>query len=217
MDHKKDIGSLFKQKLDGAVKEPDTALWDKIEVSLDKRDRKKRGFFFFWVGSGTAAIIFLLLFLNNSTTENQDTDTVVQKTEVATETLKEIVANSELNSEKNNTIIIADSTAETPLNQGEQNEPNELVSSENKSVSLKTKTAKQNNVVQEKDPFKDDSVTIKTTYHYYNGDTKEMLETTDKGVIDSLLERTKINIDSLKVVETKILNPYKKDSLHNPN
>ena len=129
--------------------------------------------------------------------------------------MKEIVTTSDLNSEKNKATIITDSGATTTTKKIGQNEQNDFVISEDNSRTLKTNTSKQNKVI-EKDPFEDDSVTIKTTYHYYNGDTKEMLETTDKSVIDSLLERTKINIDSLKVVETKILSPRKRDSLNHP-
>lgn len=217
MDHKKDIGTLFKQKLDGAAKEPNAGLWDKIEVSLDKRDKKRRGFFFFWVGTGTAAIILLLLYLNSSTSQKEDLQRAIPETEMATESLNELSTTSELNSEKNNAIILGDSLTGNVLTEEEQKELNELISAENNSVTSKKNASNQNNIIKEKDPFMDDSVTIKTTYHYYNGDTKEMLETNDKNIIDSLLERTKINIDSLRVIETKILIPRKGDSLNKPN
>jgi len=217
MDHKKDIGSLFKQKLDDATKEPNAELWDKIEVSLDKRDRKRRGFFFFWLGTGTAAIILLLLYLNSSTSEMEDIDTTITKTEIATETLDEGLTTSEFNTEKNNAIIIKDSTDGNPMVELEQKELNDLISREDSLKTVERNSTKKKKRAKEKDPFMDDSVTIKTTYHYYNGDTKQMLETTDKSIIDSLIERTDINIDSLKVVKTKILIPRKGDSLNQPN
>jgi len=217
MDHKKDIGSLFKQKLDGAAKEPNAELWDKIEVSLDKRDRKRRGFFFFWLGTGTAAIILLLLYLNSSTSEMEDLDSAIPKTEIATETVTEGSTTSEFNTEKNNAILINDSIDGNRMGELEQKELNDLISSEDNLVTPKRNSTNQNKGTKEKDPFMDDSVTIKTTYHYYNGDTKQMLETEDKNVIDSLLERTNINIDSLKVVKTKIIIPRKADSLNEPN
>jgi len=217
MDHKKDIGSLFKQKLDGAAKEPNAELWDKIEVSLDKRDRKRRGFFFFWLGTGTAAIILLLLYLNSSTSEMEDLDSAIPKTEIATETVSEGSTTSEFNTEKTNAILINDSIDGNRMDELRQKELNDLISSEDDLITPKRNSANQNKRNKEKDPFMDDSVTIKTTYHYYNGDTKQMLETTDKSVIDSLLERTNINIDSLKVVKTKILIPRKGDSLNEPN
>jgi hypothetical protein len=209
MDHKKDIGTLLKQKLDGAVKEPNAGLWDKIEGSLDKRDRKRRSFFFFWVGTGTTAIILLLLYLNSATSEGNDLELAVPKAEITTKPGDNVSATSDFNSEKNNAILPSDSIAGDRMSELEQKKLNNLISSEDNS-----EIPNKNKVIKGLDPFMDDSVTIKTTYHYYNGDTKQMLETTDKSVIDSLLERTQINIDSLKVVETKILIPRKGDSIN---
>lgn len=217
MDHKKDIGTLFKQKLDDAAMEPNAELWDKIEVSLDKRDRKRRSFFFFWVGTGTAAIIFFLLYLNNATSDDQDLNQEIPKIEITTESLGELPITSELNSEKSNTQMIVDTIKGDGLSISGTSALNDLNTTENNSVLTKRSSSNQKKKMNEKDPFIDDSVTIKTTYYYYNGATKQMLETTNKNVIDSLLERTKINIDSLKVVETKIINPKKGDSLHGPN
>jgi len=217
MDRKKDIGMLFKQKLDDATMEPNAELWNKIEVSLDKRDRKRRSFFFFWVGTGTAAIILFLLYLNSSTIDEQDVNQEITKTEIATEKLEKLPTRSDLNSEKSNVQMIVDTIEGDGLSISETSSLNDLNATENNSVLIKKSSSNQKKKMNEKDPFIDDSVTIKTTYYYYNGATKQMLETTNKNVIDSLLERTKINIDSLKVVETKIINPKKGDSLHGAN
>ncbi|MEM7086519.1 MAG: hypothetical protein AAF489_10075 [Bacteroidota bacterium] len=216
MDSNKDIGTVFKQKLEGATKEPNAKLWDKIEVSLDKRDRKKRGFFFFWVGSGTATMILVLLYLNPSIFKKENKDQKIPITEIASENM-EGASTSEFKTKKNNTFIVNDSVAGERISEFEQNQLNDLNLSEENSLTSQRSSPHPNKVNKEKDPFMDDSVTIKTTYHYYNGDTKQMLETTDKSVIDSLLERTNSNIDSLKVVETKILNPRKRDSLDQSN
>jgi len=217
MDHKKDIGTLFKQKLEDAAKQPSAELWDKIEVSLGKRDRKRRSFFFFWVGTGTAAIILFLLYLNSATIDEQNVNQEIPKTEIATETLEELPTTSHLNSDKNDAQMILDIIEGDSLSISKTNELNDLNTTKNNSVLTKRNSSSQNKKTNEKYPFKDDSVTIKTTYYYYNGDTKQMLETTNKNVIDSLLARTKINIDSLKVIETKIINHKKGDSLHGPN
>ena len=190
MNHKEDIGKLFKQKLDNAAKELDVDLWDKIEATLDRRDRKRRRFFFFWIGTGAATIMMLLLYINSVTSVKQDLIQDNTTNKIATKPLNEVPTISELNSEKNNAITILDTTAGDSLNKFVQKELNESISTENILATPKRSLPYQNNETKEKDPFMDDSVTIKTTYHYYNGSTKEMLETTDKSVIDSLLKRT---------------------------
>ena len=213
MSPKKDIGMLFKQKLAGAAKEPNAALWDKIEVSLDKRDRKKRGFILFWLGTGTAVAITLLLLFLWTTSEETSSDSLENPTNQSSETSSSSSEVFEVFSDKNNTTTKADAlpgnNSETNENDGSNlrgsEEKNNLTPIKSKSNAIKNQ--------KNKDPFFDDSVTVRTTYQYYNGATKELIETTDKRVIDSLLKYTKINKDSLRVVETKIANPNKKDSL----
>lgn len=210
MDHKQDIGKLFKEKLGDATKQPKMELWDEIEVSLDKRDRKRRGFFMFWISTGTAAVLLLLFSLfPSSSLEETTKNTTENEVLIPSENLPVFENDNNLNSEKNNLTLYTDSI-QIVNSEENANDKEILIPKENEAV-IKRNT---NTSSSEKDPFMDDSVTVKTTYHYYNGATKEMLETTDKSVIDSLLKNTIVSPDSLTVVETKMANPMKKDSLN---
>jgi len=213
MDSREDIGKLMKERLGDKTKSPADGVWDKIEVSLNNRDRKKRGFLLFWLGTGTGVSIALLLLFLLSTSEETSSDIledpIGKSSENASSTSEEFEVISEHSNHTTTTEEITGSTSETT-----NNPHTKLIGSEENSTDSPVKTngsgSKNRN---NKDPFLDDSVTVKTTYHYYNGATKEIIETTDKRIIDSLLKNNTLTKDSLKIVETKIVNPVKKDSL----
>lgn len=77
MENKENIGTLIKSQLENLKKSPDDALWDKINSSLDKRDRRRKRFFFlFFVSFLIILTLFIInapknLFTNSNQTPNQ--------------------------------------------------------------------------------------------------------------------------------------------------
>lgn len=58
MENKKDLGSLFKKRLEGAEAEPSNTLWQSIESTLNEKQKRRGGFLLFW---SSLVIVLLLL------------------------------------------------------------------------------------------------------------------------------------------------------------
>lgn len=78
MDHKKDIGKLFKERLANAEAEPSSALWSQIEETLNKK-RKRRGFIWLWMSVLALLTLASILYFNTISTnvseQNRPTET----------------------------------------------------------------------------------------------------------------------------------------------
>lgn len=74
MENKKDLGSLFKKRLEGAEVEPSNTLWHSIESTLNEKQKRRGGFLLFWSGLvtvllllGISYILFGDIFFENNT------------------------------------------------------------------------------------------------------------------------------------------------------
>jgi len=196
MEHKEDIGSLIEKKLNSAAKSPDDALWNKINESLE--EKRKRKAFIFWITSGSilfVAVLYLILtstFINNSNTSTEITDTFDSKNN------KE-VTNSE-NTLGSKTVLKNDSIkfkTENIINNTKETTNNET----NKQLTAKEKEQNIKRAVNLFDTIEENAV-VKTTYYYSNSDSLN-IKTTDKRIIDSL-----INVGN-KPVKKEALIKYK--------
>ncbi|MEL6812081.1 MAG: hypothetical protein AAFP76_12175 [Bacteroidota bacterium] len=214
MEQKEDIGNILKEKLGAAQSSPKSGLWDRIENSLDKKDRKRRGFFFLWFTGGAGVILLLLLLWSRGTTNrNQDSHSEEQKELI---TLNTDTLTTQPESQKDQIVsyreleILNDSL-------------NEILEKKVDSVLKSQGTSLQE--IKEIPPFSWDSVeagmgsetgeylSVKTTYEYYNSETGEFIETADKTIIDSLLQSSNIKLDSVMPKENREELLKKKDSL----
>ena len=89
MDHNKDIGDLLKDRLNNEKKSPNNQLWDRINTSLDTREKTRLRIM--WYRFGVSALLVVALaafFLLNGTkkqpesliTNTEETRTVTPKT-----------------------------------------------------------------------------------------------------------------------------------------
>lgn len=214
MEKKEDIGMLLKKRLTEAEKAPDDTLWNRIEDSLDKRDRKRRGVIWFWVGVSGLGLLLIILFTNGFFSSEVDTvGDVSTETEVS-EKLKEQDSESLQNNEYTLPVIDEnekelEETEKIIANSEEKSTPTSSESEAENSTATKNTIKKK----AKKDPYSDEKVIVETTYHYYNSDTKEAIETTDKSVIDSLMNQAGVLVDSVEITKAKVMPMKKKDSL----
>jgi len=212
MEDKKDIGELIEQRLSDADVPLENGLWDRIEGSLEDRDRRKRNILLLWLSGGAVAILLFLLLLNAMGNSDLDPEDAIENEELLVTQIDSILQTSELNSEK--TITYKDIESFVKDSIGEDN----VTQGEGQNLSTTGKKTNPDNLGEPGDTrnrkvFTGEGVTIKTVYHYYNSATNEVFETTDKQVIDSLIDNGNKETDSIQVIETRIQTMKKKDSL----
>ena len=101
MEHRKDIGELFKDRLDDAKKAPKQALWERLDASLNKRDKKRRTAAWFWYGG--AGILLALLFLAGVLATSDSKTINENATEISS---KENTLETERNTTKNKMALL---------------------------------------------------------------------------------------------------------------
>ncbi len=190
MEKENDIGTFFQDKLASGSKSPNDELWMRIEDTLDKEDKQRKGFFIFWLTAIGIPILLTaawLIFIpvNNHNPENKKIDPPVILNDHTMEN-----ENREIDkSETKDTISISI--------------PSALEVSGSKEVVEKTKTdiTSKSSRSDSKNPEvkPNDGYTVKSTYHYFNSESGEQVETSDKAKIDSLMNRKEMVSDSLLI------------------
>ncbi|MEM7187715.1 MAG: hypothetical protein AAF466_13765 [Bacteroidota bacterium] len=212
MEHKKDIGSRIEHRLKDANTPLETGLWERIEGSLDRRDRRKRTMLLLWISGGAAAILLFLLLLNTFGHDTMEPDEAFEMEEVLVSTVDSILSDSESGSEKPLTYSqleqeLGDSSPSTTEVKENEQPDHALKDRAKETKQIVTGTSKRSN------KFPEEEMTVKTVYHYYNSATNEVIETTDKAIIDSLIEHGNKESDSVQIIETRTEHMKKKDSL----
>lgn len=207
MEQKKDIGTLFENKLNDGRKAPNKSLWDKINRSLDEEKRRKKRILFYWfLGGGLSVLLgLLLLFGNGFSVRNQSAP---QKENI---TFDESINthSKKVNNEVSFKISEVDSLK--TKNSGAQKLQNRHPSIENlkrnETVPLSENNfkGKAEQVSTNNNPL-DETFIISEKYYYYNSRTGQQLVTESKKEIDSLILQLSKSTDSIT--------PIKNDSLH---
>ena len=65
----KNTDRIFRERLEGFKQEPDAAVWDRINKSLDHKKKRKRIIPIWWRFAGAAAIVLLAVYLLSPDTE----------------------------------------------------------------------------------------------------------------------------------------------------
>ncbi|RYC52441.1 hypothetical protein [Flagellimonas olearia] len=78
---KKNLEQLFKETFEGFQETPDDRVWESIEVSLDKKKRKKRIVPIWWQLGGVAALLAILFYIINPLGTEQDDQIIISDTE----------------------------------------------------------------------------------------------------------------------------------------
>lgn len=227
MKNNEDIGALFEKKLHGVERTPSESLWDRVDATLNKKNKRRKRIFWYWMGGATFLLIFALLYavvpfsMINDNSEKQTieltTDSDVQKKASEEEPTRNEKSDVELkpidegNSKENLTTETASKELLSEKNRMKEN------SSENEKTGtpIKKRKATSSEKNRSNNKMADDGYEVKTNYYYYNGENDEHIKTSDKNTIDSLLNNTENQIDEVGLDKNNLLEVVKKrDSLN---
>ncbi len=199
MGQKKDIGTLFENKLNDGKKTPNNSLWEKINTSLDEEKRRKKRVIYYWlVGGGLSILLGLVLLFGNgfflktesvtpkeniTLIESSNTNSKKESNETHSKISKEdSLTNKNYSEEKLSKI-------DTPTKNLKQSEA--VNSSENNKSETKSKKISSN-----KKPV-DETFTVSEKYYYYNSRNGKQLVTESKKEIDILISKHYKSLDTI--------------------
>jgi len=208
MEHKKDIGTLFKEKLQNKETKTKSGLWEKIDVSLTQRAKKRRKAYWSWgIATGVliiTGIVLTIVFSENNNKPTQQSNPLTTEVENNLNNYKksavwklDSIENDSKTGKKTTSIeidstqkILPETTTDNISKNSENSEENTSTIEEKKSRKLNTKSVEKG--------F--DSFRKKTVYRYYNSQDSTIIETANRTLIDSLinLEQTEKTSDSIK-------------------
>lgn len=196
MGQKKDIGTLFKNKLNDAKITPKNSLWDKINTSLDEEKRKrKRILFYWWLGSGISVLLGLFLLFGTGIFLNQNSQIPLENNPLEQKPL--LTSDKEHNDE---TIKILKDSLKFKNNDDEKLSK---IDTENKHETLNdtespSKKVSEKNIQKSSSKRKsiDEIYTISEKYYYYNSKDGKQIITNNKNEIDSLISKQYKFLDS---------------------
>ncbi|MAZ71749.1 MAG: hypothetical protein CMC70_01250 [Flavobacteriaceae bacterium] len=212
MEHKKDIGDLFKNRLENAQKAPKGHLWERLDNSLEERDKKRRRAAWFWYTG--AGILLALLILGGvmisqyskgndstpvkiSTTKNTDkkrttTETEINtKTQVTTKSTNKAIPQS--GSKKNTKDLekAKDTNQRTSIPQVLVTTPLQKKKDTTTQNTITEKSTQQANHSNTQNTMTKSGYTVTTTHQYYNSDLDTTTTSQHKQQIDSIVTANK--------------------------
>ncbi|WP_432411673.1 hypothetical protein [Rasiella sp. SM2506] len=222
MEHKKDIGDLLKDRLNNAQKAPSKTLWERLDNSLDKREKKRRSIIWFWYGG--AGVFLALLLLAGVLATPSSTSLDGNTSEISTEENRTKMNNkteTEIKTSLNNKVVTQDGTEIIVSNEGTNiTTPDTSGADTTTPVSKATqKIVDKTNTTPSKAPVTEDGFTVITTHEYYNSDLDTTTTSHNKQKIDSLVaanRRVMASKDSIarkRATDSIKLNEARKDSI----
>ncbi|WP_339702608.1 hypothetical protein [uncultured Marixanthomonas sp.] len=188
MEHKKDIGTLFEEKLQNKTVKPKTNLWEKIDASLAQREKKRKKTYWSWA-IGIGVLILSGIIFSSIISENNN------KRPKQLYPLATPIQNN-FKIDKKPSIPKVDSTDKERTTTAIDTTSKNLENLDKTTINtLDKKFSKSKEIRAEKD-F--DSFRKKTVYRYYNSEDSTTIETTNKALIDSLItfDKSNIKVDS---------------------
>ncbi|CAM3297790.1 hypothetical protein [Aequorivita lipolytica] len=211
MGQKKDIGTLFENKLNEGKRTPNNSLWEKINISLDEEKRKRKKIILYWlVGGGLSVLIGVLLvfdngsFLMSTTPPPQNNATLNERSLSPSEGKNE---KSEVKILSKNALSQQPGTGEklskistVQENTTENNEENSLRTEPSPEPAANHETRK----LSSKKNDIDDTFNISEMYYYYNSLNGKQIITANKKEVDSLISEKQKSLDSTALNKTII-------------
>lgn len=225
MENNKDIGKMVAETMEQGLKSPKASLWDRLDNSLEKREKKRRRALWFWY-TGTGVLILLILgiwgFSNHTLKYTKRAP--VTSSEIVTNDIESVDENKE--SIISQTSEVSETTEIETLKQETHNTNEENTITSIQQGSIKPKETKAN-TPQEKisegqpktDTMTENGFTVKTNHSYYNSDIDTTVVSTNKKQIDSLVRTNKQKMalkDSIaraRAADSIKLNEARKDSI----
>lgn len=228
MKPEEDIGSLIKTKLQSAQKASKESTWERIQHSLEERRKKRRIAFYYKVGAAGLLVLLGALFMLNyistdteptiskkdiySTTDTPITDELHISTDAENVSENKNITNlgttnavhQEVFEKKQMTTISEDFNETSKIDQTASNTKikNEIVASNDTisftNLSPKTKNTKAADTIINRNDVPVTQTTQKV-YYYYNSKNGQEVSSTNKRVIDSVVEINQKRKDSLQM------------------
>jgi hypothetical protein len=201
MAKKNDIGTLFENKLKEGEKSPNSALWEKINTSLEKEERKRKKFFFFWLtGGGIVGLISLWVLFSNpfftaTFTDKPNSNTILteERTVISEPENEKLITSTAIKDSINSEDNDAEKLLELKgIKEDSIQKAKIIIGNKTKSITSKKKSIEETFEVSEK-------------YYYYNSRDGKQIVTESKKTIDSLIFEATKTLDSTMI--------KKKDSL----
>lgn len=203
MEEKKDIGQFFKDKLKDGEKSPSTDLWDRINTSLDKEDRLRKNSFPYWIMGLGITLLFILGFIfYTSNFIESDSDSLKKENTIKAQA-PVLATPSELNNDRMETL-------DSHYKISEIKNLSEIEFKIDDSIENTVMRPEENSVVSQKNVSSPkisetlESYRVSKKYHYYNSEDGAEWSTSDRNLIDSLLNKNKIIIDSVEPKKNNI-------------
>jgi len=198
MEHKKEIGELFKDKLSTGKKKPSLNLWEKINSTLEAEKLRKKRLLYRWlVGTGLVGALLLFLALNNESPVQKNSEKQQNEVPLTNHSNNSIESFTEKAKEDNDAKQSFETSEVEPLmvtneNENENEKPANIKSKIQHHHS--EKNSKNNNSVG---TF-DESLIVTKNYHYYDSRSNKTLVTQNKSFIDSIINVQSKSLDSVK-------------------
>ncbi len=185
MTPENDLGNFIKEQLETAHRSPNDGLWDRVQHSLDRRRRRKIFFLLFLGFTGITVPVLFFAMSGGQGSQDEVNSTITDVPPTENTVILDSIQNASGTSESDKTILVS----------GDPDPDDSEAGSNIEFVISTTETDASNEVP---DPSFTRSIEegseVTTRYHYYNSENQSELETTEKAVIDSILNRnTKSN------------------------
>lgn len=176
MNTKNDIGKAIKERLNDAQVTPSDGLWDRIDATMEKKRRKRRGLFWlFFIGVLALGGISTFAFLSNTSEEIKQTNKVVDTTNAQRDTTAETTLTEDSNGSSNKLISEEEDERDENITEQISNAENYLQTetSSNQSKSQKISQSKSNNHDTETLNGKQNVIRSSTSNEKDNNDEKK--------------------------------------------
>ncbi|MDX1463716.1 MAG: hypothetical protein R3359_11715 [Marinirhabdus sp.] len=200
MENKKDIGTWIQESMEEGTHAPKPSLWERLDQSLNERSKKRRRALWFWYGS-TGVLLMVLLgwwAFSETSQPNIQTNTIAPVEVVETkEVFKKDRSNKSMQSISTTTSndsvadvnTLQEGTQTTTTVSGQLDENNTQNTVDSAPISGMSSKSKKTTENLELDTFQ-----VKTEHAYYNSDLNKTIKSTDKQMIDSLVQANKLKM-----------------------
>lgn len=207
MKHKEDIGVLINEKLNQAQKSPSDDLWNKINTTLDKKKKKRRGFFIWFTAIGLLTLLSILHFGTSLFSLNETIDTKKEivngkslernskddNSEKQTKNKQTVIENSKNITETKNLTEESFSNNNSNKNPNNENITKQDVNLNANKNTQKTTSSSSKNPIKNTTDYKDKNVSNNNSTEKYSNDSNHKIEVSKKNTSEESINPTAIS------------------------
>ena len=207
MKHKEDIGVLINEKINRIQKSPSDDLWNKINTTLDKKKKKKRGFFIWFSAIGLLILLSVLYFetgvfksneiikTNNEIGNQESSNSILKenKTERQTEESNQTIINN-IENDTNRIETNTRTNESSSNNNSTNNSREEVVNKQDDNLKVVKKIQKRTSNTSKENKNNTTNHKVKTVTN--NNSTEKYSNNSNNKTIDSKKNTSKDSINS---------------------